>query len=424
VVKAGYMAALCLGVCASGAFAADVSIRGNVGETLEGSDNYFLQNSPLGSTFKSLTAVNLDVLARTPGWRYLLASHVSYYNYFGDGADATTPKSGTPINETFRVDHANDDSRYFFFANYTRADIAATQLRETGFTTNNGVIDSFRASAGGSHDINRTDSVSWSILANRTTFEDAPLQTPFTDIAASAAWTRLLDPRTTWTTSVNFDWLDADDIGKSQRLFWQILTGVKSQLTRRLTVTASVGAGFANAYQTAAVPPGTTSNFIRTGAASSVLALGTLNYQLLSHTFVTLSAAHLIVPTSFGQLQKTTTAGFTLAHDINYWSRIAFSTNFAHTDQNANFNTTGAADFFSAQLVYSYRLARDWRSAVSYTYRQRHDDTGTATSNTFLLSMFYDFNLLGNPNAFDPVEQERALIRQQKAVTEVFPTLQ
>ena len=97
---------------------------------------------------------------------------------------------------------------------------------------------------------------------------------------------------------MNFDWLDADDIGKSQRLFWQIMTGVKSQLTRRLTVTASVGAAFANAYQTARCRSSPTSTFIQTGAASSMVALGSLNYLLLKNTSVTLSAAHLIVPTT------------------------------------------------------------------------------------------------------------------------------
>ena len=61
------MASLCLGVCASGAYAADVSVWGSLGQMLEASDNYFLQNTPLGTTFKSLSTVNLDVLARTPG---------------------------------------------------------------------------------------------------------------------------------------------------------------------------------------------------------------------------------------------------------------------------------------------------------------------------------------------------------------------
>ena len=71
------MASLCLGVCASGAYAADVSVWGSLGQILEASDNYFLQNTPLGTTFKSLSTVNLNVLARTPGWRYLLSSNVN-----------------------------------------------------------------------------------------------------------------------------------------------------------------------------------------------------------------------------------------------------------------------------------------------------------------------------------------------------------
>ena len=359
----------------------------------------------MGTTFKSLSTVNLDVLARTPGWRYLLSSNVSYYNYFGPGADATNPTSGTPINETFRVDHATDFARYFAAATYTRADVAATQLRESGVATEKGSINTFRAVGGGTHDLNRIDSFSWSVQANRTTFDNDPGATPFTDLGATVAWTRLLDPRTSWTTSVNFDWLDADDIGKSQRLFWQIMTGVKSQLTRRLTVSASVGAAFANAYQTAPVPVFAAPTFIQTGAANSMVALGSLNYLLLKNTSVTLSAAHLIVPTSFGQLQKTTTAGATLVHNINYWSNVAVSANFAHTESNTFF-TTGPADFFSAQIAYSYWLARDWRTRLSYTYRQRHDDTGTATSNTVLLSLNYDFNLLGNPTALDAVDLE------------------
>jgi len=418
------MASLCLGVCASGAYAADVSVWGSLGQILEASDNYFLQNTPLGTTFKSLSTVNLNVLARTPGWRYLLSSNVSYYNYFGDGADATNPTSGTPINETFRVDHATDFARYFAAATYTRADVAATQLRESGITTEKGTINSFRAVGGGTHDLNRIDSLSWSVQANRTTFDNDPGQTPFTDLGATIAWTRLLNPGTSWTNSVNFDWLDADDIGKSQRLFWQIMTGVKSQLTRRLTVTASVGAAFANAYQTAPAPVITTSTFIQSGAASSLVATGTLSYLLLKNTSVTLSAAHLIVPTSFGQLQKTTTAGFTLSHDINHWSNIAVSANVAHTESGVNFLTTGPADFFSAQIAYTYLLARDWRARVSYTYRQRHDDTGTATANVGLLSLVYNFNLMGNPAAIDNVERERAAIRQQRAIGDVFPTLQ
>jgi hypothetical protein len=247
---------------------------------------------------------------------------------------------------------------------------------------------------------------------------------PFTDVGATLAWNRLLDPRMTWTTSVTFDWLDANDIGSSQRLFWQIMTGVKSQLTRQLTVLANVGVGFANAWQNNPVPLGTPT-FIQSGAANSVIASAIVNYQLLRTTALTVSAAHLIAPTSFGQLQEITTAGFTVSHDINFWSNVTLGAYYAHTDSGTNnLIAAGGADFFSAQVAYSYRLSRDWRTRVSYTFRERHDNTGTATSNTGLLSIVYDFNLMGNPAALDPVEVQRRLIRQQTAIGQVFPTFQ
>ena len=91
-----FMTSLCLGVFASSAFAADVSIKGNVSETVDASNNYFLTNTPSGSTVRSLTAGTLDILAQTPTTRYLLDSHYSYYKYFGPGAADQTADLGHP----------------------------------------------------------------------------------------------------------------------------------------------------------------------------------------------------------------------------------------------------------------------------------------------------------------------------------------
>jgi hypothetical protein len=415
------MATLCLGAFASGTFAADVNIKGSLGETLEGSDNYFLSSSPVGTTFKSLTALHLDVLARTPGWRYLLSSNVSYYNYFGSGADETNPRHGFPINETFRVDHATDVARYFGTVSWDRADRASTQLRESGVVTSGGSINTVRGAGGVTYDLNRIDSIAWSGQVSRTTFSGST-QTPYSDYATSLTWIRLLDPRTTMTTSLSVDWFDADDFVKSQRLFWQIMTGVRSQLTRRLTVTASAGIGLANGWNNGLIAPTSGTTFL-TGAASSWQALASVNYQLLKTTSIFVSGAHLIVPTSEGQLQKTTTAAFGIGHDINALSRISFFANYAHTGRGSNLLSTDA-DFYSAGIAYSYQFARDWNSRISYTYRFRDDGVSTAQSSTVLLSLVYNFNLLGKPSVFDPVEAERARIRQQRAIGEVFPTFQ
>ena len=182
--KSVYVASLCLGVYASGASAADVSIKGNLNETLTGSDNYFLSNTPSGSTFKSHGTFNLDVLARTPGWRYLLVSNLSYYNYFGSGADSTSPKSGVPVTETFRVDHTTDLGKYFFSATWHREDVATTQLRESGVVTGTGETDQFTVRGGATYDLSRTDSITWSGQVRRVTFTNTSSQTPYNDYAA------------------------------------------------------------------------------------------------------------------------------------------------------------------------------------------------------------------------------------------------
>ncbi len=416
------IAAICFGIFVPGAFAADVAIKGSIGETLEGSDNYFLSNSPIGSTFKSLTSLNFDVLARTPGWQFLLSSNVGYYRYFGDGASQTSPEGGWPITETFRIDHATDLARYFATLSYNRADVASTQLRESGVVTNSGTIDTLSAAGGVTYDINRIDSISWTGQYTNTGYTNSTLS-PYNDYSTSLAWIRLLDPRTTWTTTLSFDWFDSENLTSSQRLFWQIMTGVRSQLTRRLTVMASVGVGFVNAWNNGLAVPLLPGNAFQTGAATSWQGSAIVNYRLFSTTNIFVSGAHLIVPTSDGHLQKTTTAGFGVAQDINAWSRLTFFADYAHTASGTNLLTSNA-DFFSAGVAYSYQFARDWNSRLSYTYRVRDDNTGTAQSSTVLLSLVYNFNLIGKPSVFDPVEQQRALIRQQRAVGEVFPTFQ
>ena len=301
-----------------------------------------------------------------------------------------------------------------------------TQLVESGFVTGQGAVNTVRILGGGTYDLGRRDLLSWSVQARNVTFDNDPGQTPYNDYAASLAWNHLIDPRTTLTTSVNFDWYDADDVFKSQRLFWQIMTGLTSQLTRRLTVNGSVGVSFANTWQNAVVVPLGTTTF-QTGAANGWVGQVGLNYQLLQTTSLSASAAQLIIPTTTGQLQKTTTAGFGISHSINAWSNLAFAANLAHTDSSVNATSLvlgTTADFFSARVAYSYQLARDWRTTLAYTFRQRDDNTGTANSSTVLLSLNYNFNLLGNPSAFDPVDAARALVRQQKAAGEVFPTFQ
>jgi hypothetical protein len=72
-----------LGHLASRAFAAEVSIKGNINQRYDASDNYFLVQSPKGVTVKSTTNGTFDFLAQTSTTSYLLNTYASYFKYLG-----------------------------------------------------------------------------------------------------------------------------------------------------------------------------------------------------------------------------------------------------------------------------------------------------------------------------------------------------
>ena len=109
---------------------------------------------------------------------------------------------------------------------------------------------------------------------------------------------------------------------------------------------------FVNGWNNGLVPvlPG---NTFGTGAATSWQALATLNYQLLKTANLFMSGGHLIVPTSDGHLQKTTTRG--LRHHPRYQCLVGyFPVNYAHTAANTNLLTSDADFFCDGRLLISW----------------------------------------------------------------------
>ena len=429
--KVAILAIIGAGVCASGVRAADVSIKGNASETLQASDNYFLLNKPSGPLVTSTTAGTLDVLAQTPTTNYLLNTNFSYYKYFGPGTADTSTTWGTPASATFSIDHTQQLTKYNLAASWNRADVATTQLAQTGVASGKGSINTFSLNGGLTHDLSRIDTISWTTQASKVEFTD-PSQFPYIDVTTTAAWKHDISTTISLNNFVSFDWFSEDDPAQSQRLFWKFMTGLDSRLSPRLTFTGHVGIGFVNSYQTASVQsiippglPGIAPFQPAGGAGNSIIADAALTYQLFKTTKVSLTAAQAIVPTTFGQLQKNDTIGFTIAHDINQLSNVSFSTQFAFTPAtqgNSVFTgQTGNSEFFSASVNYGYKLTREWRTNLSYTYSERDDQSGTARSNTVLLSLSRDFTLMGNPTAINEAERERARQRAQQTVGYVFP---
>ena len=419
---------LCLGASASNAVASDVNIKGNVNQTLTASDNYFLSQMPLGWTYQSNTAAALDFLMRTPDTQYLLNTSTSLYNYYGPGAAEQSLRWGNPANARFSIDHTTALDRYNLAASWTRSDIITTLLAQTGeigtVSGGRGYLTTVGINGGVTHDVSRIDSIRWQAAAS-TNSSDDPSFTSYVDVNSSIAWTRQLNHWMTLTSSLNFDWFNQDDPAESQRLLWDLSGRLNIQVNRRMTVNGHIGMLFANSWQNnpGAAPvvpvPGFGLPFQPlTGAAHSLIWDAGFSYRLLKVTTLSMTFAQAIFPVITGQLQKTDSIGLSVAHTINNQSSLAFFSSVVRTVT----STTSNSQFFSAGLVYSYQLARDWRANLSYTYRQREDPTsGFVNGNTFLFGLNYSFNAMGKPGAFSAAEKERGRLRAQQAIGYVFP---
>ena len=432
--KSVFVISLCLGIFASRAFAAEVSINGNINQHYDASDNYFLVQSPKGVTVKSTTNAAVNFLAQTPTTSYLLNTYASYFKYLGPGADdAGSLTSGTPASTTFSINHtANELTAFNFVSSWSRADVATTNLAQTGVATGSGSTNTFLVGGGITHDLSRIDTINWTVNATTTTFTD-PSSTPYNDYTSSISWNRTLTPTTNWVNSVSFDWFDQDDPAKSQRLFWRATTGARSQVSPRLSVYGNIGLVFVNSYQknptqlATPVIPSTSVPFQPiVGAGTGWVGDVGLSYRLLKTTSISFNAANSIIPTLGGALQQNFSFGGALNHEINSLSNVSFTAQFSMTNASSQASqfaatTGGSSEFFSASVNYGYKLTRDWYSNLSYTYLQRNDSTGTVSANMVFVSLSYDFTLLGNPNAINKATEQRARQRARQSVGQVFP---
>lgn len=419
---------LSLSAIASCAVAAEVSVKGSVGETLTASPNLFLSTMPPGWAGQTSSTVNLDFLAATPTTRYELNTDYSYYRYFGTGAQDIPLKYGTPADAKFSINHKEPLTNYNVFASWQRSDVATTILQQTGTFAGKGTVDTYNAGTSINRQLAARDLITWSAQASTVSYTD-PTQTPYFDWSSNVVWNHTVSPSTTLITTLNFDWLMVDNDADSQRLYWNPMFGVQSQLTKRLFVFADIGAGFVNAYQHGQAPSTTIVPIFggpsltlpgfqqQAGASRNWLADLNVNYQLTKDTTASLTATHAISPTVLGQLLNIETVGASLNHRINSVSNLQTFVQFSHTkDASSPGADASATDSFTASATYGYDLSREWHSSVSYSYTQ----SGQVEASTFVLSLRRDFNVYGKPPEQEAKTQsdlaQQNLMRAQQVV--------
>ncbi len=255
-----------------------------------------------------------------------------------------------------------------------------------------GFQDTTTAHASVEHDLTNLDTVSLLAMASNATYT-VPGQTPYKDANATASWIHHFSRLLTWNNSLYFDNFFAQDTAETQRLFWRANSGLEMIVSPRLKTHAAFGWVFANSYATAADVSAAplSSGLFQTGSGNlPVLDVG-LTYELTKTASAALSFNRAVTPTITGQLQEGTGVQGGITNQVNAYSSYSLTSSFSHLNGGIG---SGASDLVTATAGYSYRFTKELRGTASYTFTTRHDETGVARSNTFLVSLSQAFTLL------------------------------
>jgi hypothetical protein len=111
-------------------------------------------------------------------------------------------------------------------------------------------------------------------------------------------------------------------------------------------------------------------------------------------TELSVSASQSITPGVLGELSQRTSFGFGLAHSINSISSLSFNGQMTRFNAGGGQAGSDASDFWSASASYSRRLTREWRTQITYSYRQRDSDASSLSSNSVVMVLARDMTLL------------------------------
>jgi hypothetical protein len=440
-VKRSVVAAfLSLGAFASGALAAEFSVKGSVSQSGNINTNTTLASSSSGLTEQTTSAINLDFLAATPTTRYDLATNLSYSRYYGAG-NQNSLSYQTPMGAVLNIDHtANATTKFNSSGSWQRSDSQSTTLQQTGTASGSGSIDTYNFGGGFNRQLGLTDTVSWAVHGSTVSYS-ASTQQPYFDYTSNIDLKHNLSAATALTGSVSADWYMANDAQDSQRLYWNLTGGIQSQLTKRLFIYATAGVGLVNAWKkgdsqpAAPVDPNAPLGFgglpftITAGAAQDWLANLAMNYRVNKYDTASLTVTRSIAPSVIGQLLKVESVALSYTHALDNYSSLNLSTQFSHAEAaaaaagagGAGGSGAGAEDFLSANVGYSRTLGRDWTSSLSYSFSQSQSQSGTALSHSIALSVTRNFNLYGKPPTEAQKTQSEIAAQNLQRAQQVLP---
>jgi hypothetical protein len=443
-----FAACLCLPTTAS---AGDWTGTGGVGETVAVTSNAQLESNSSSVSVESITSLWLHAVDEMPTLYWETDGALGYSTgpvggSFNQGLNGWGSTALNKVTE-FTDYHAS------FYASGLPASVS--QVFDSGITNPN-ISTTFYSGAGGlTHQLNELNAIGLSVSGSSEFFtgdDGSPSSafatknnlTPYTYLTTGQSWIHNVTPLTDLTAAASTGWYAAGDTG-ADSLSESVTGQVQNQLSESLTaqiqkqliggVFTGGGGGFVvhTTAQSGSRFPNGSLDSISTG----FIANAQLSYALPNNTGFYGFASHNLVPSSLGQLQEATSAGFGVGHKINESSSVGLNGLFQYqvptTSIQGDFNQTQtqAVGFslgyqrnlsqYSAGILvdsnktqgqtifslgYQRSLSQNWNLTLSYSFTeednrntwflQPFNDNGSSNSSAGLLTITRTFNF-GTP---------------------------
>jgi hypothetical protein len=375
----------CLGLAPGPAFAWDWSLSSTMSQTFELNDNQFMRNMLAGGTLGSYTTVTANAVALTPTSKLAVDSDVGYSKYWGPGTEGIrqTESDRVGINAHYVTWGKNQDDTNFLDGSFRRSSALVAVLGDLGLLTNaHGDIDHTMLGGGIQRSLSALDTISFSVNSALTTYDPSSSGTQFIDSTATTSWRHRIDPLTTISITSQIEWLHYDTAPVENLLLWRNTAGFDTALSQVLSYGASVGVIYSTAEigtltspVVPIVPTALQAPAFASGSTVGFIADAHAIYRILKNTTLNLAAGQSVAPSIIGTLTKRATLHAGVTQNINARSSLSVAGDISRQTSSGTTN-----DFLSGSVSYSYQLAREWNTSLTYRYLHR-----TATSGGALL---------------------------------------
>jgi len=377
VKRATKIIAACLSLAPWPALAWDWSLSSTLSETVELNNNQFMNTAPTGGTVGSYTTLSANAVGSTSTSRLTLDGDIGYRKYWGPGTlgVSQTESDSAGLRAHYESWGKNLDDKYWLDGTFRQSSTLVAVLEDLGVTANvHGDIDRTMVGGGIQRSLSAMDTISVSATSALTTYTPSSGGTEFTDTSVTTTWRHRISPLTTLNATSQVEWLNYETSPFTNLYILRETAGFETTLSSLLSYGGSAGVAYTDMQVGNGSPlgPTVTPPTPFTGG-STVGFIGDAHaiYRILKNTTLNLTAGETVAPSIVGTLTQRIYLHAGLIQTINDRSSIAFA---GEASRQTSFGTTN--DFLSASVSYSYILARDWNSSLTYRYTHRTATTG------------------------------------------------